>query len=130
MLFRSDTSVHHDRILDEDRIRAVVGRRHLDHSPATLRHRVDVVLPLPQRQGAVEEGRHIAQSHKRVEHAKGGAGVEFCPLRNFRYRQGLIIEMSNSDGSDFLSRKITLRGTRRLALAVYRPGSFVTGTGL
>lgn len=45
-------------------------------------------------------------------------------------RQGLIIEMSNSDGSDFLSRKITLRGTRRLALAVYRPGSFVTGTGL
>lgn len=45
-------------------------------------------------------------------------------------RQGLIIEMSNSDGSDFLSRIVTLRGTRRLALCVYRPGSFATGTGV
>ena len=45
-------------------------------------------------------------------------------------RQGLIIEMTNSDGTDFLNRRVTLRGTRRLALAVYRPGSFVTGTGL
>ncbi len=45
-------------------------------------------------------------------------------------RQGLIIDMSNSDGSDFLSRIVTLRGTRRLALAVYRPGSFAQGTGL
>jgi HK97 family phage major capsid protein len=45
-------------------------------------------------------------------------------------RQGLIIEMTNSDGSDFLSRLVTLRGTRRLALAVYRPASFAQGTGL
>lgn len=45
-------------------------------------------------------------------------------------RQGLIIEMSNSDGTDFLSRVVTLRGTRRLALAVYRPGSFAQATGL
>lgn len=45
-------------------------------------------------------------------------------------RQGLIIEMTNSDGSDFLSRLVTLRGTRRLALCVYRPASFAQGTGL
>jgi HK97 family phage major capsid protein len=44
-------------------------------------------------------------------------------------RQGLIIEMTNSDASDFLSRKITIRGTRRLALAVIRPANFATGTG-
>jgi HK97 family phage major capsid protein len=45
-------------------------------------------------------------------------------------RQGMTIEMSNSDGTDFLKRQITVRGTRRLALAVYRPGSFAQGTGL
>lgn len=45
-------------------------------------------------------------------------------------RQGLTIEMTNSDGTDFQKRQVTLRGTRRLALAVYRPGSFATGTGL
>lgn len=44
-------------------------------------------------------------------------------------RQGLIIEMTNSDGTDFLSRKITIRGTRRLALAVIRPANFAQGTG-
>lgn len=45
-------------------------------------------------------------------------------------RQGLILEMTNSDASDFLSRIVTLRGTRRLALAVWRPGSFAQGTGV
>lgn len=45
-------------------------------------------------------------------------------------RQGLIIEMTNSDGTDFLSRKITIRGTRRLALAVIRPANFAQGTGV
>ena len=44
-------------------------------------------------------------------------------------RQGMMIEMTNSNGTDFINRKITIRGTRRLALAVYRPASFVTGTG-
>ncbi len=45
-------------------------------------------------------------------------------------RQGMTIEMSNSDGDNFKKRIITLRGARRLALAIYRPTAFVQGTGI
>ncbi len=44
-------------------------------------------------------------------------------------RQGLTIEMTNANGTNFVNRIVTVRGTRRLALAVYRPGCFATGTG-
>lgn len=44
-------------------------------------------------------------------------------------RQGLTIEMTNSNGTNFINRIVTVRGARRLALAVYRPASFATGTG-
>ncbi len=39
-------------------------------------------------------------------------------------RQGLTVEMSNSNGTDFEQGLISVRATSRLALAVYRPGAF------
>jgi len=39
-------------------------------------------------------------------------------------RQGVTVEMTNSNEADFKSRLITVRATSRSALAVYRPGAF------
>ncbi len=44
-------------------------------------------------------------------------------------RQGVVIEMTNCHGDNFIKRIVTIRATRRLAFAVYRPASFATGTG-
>ena len=40
-------------------------------------------------------------------------------------RQGMLIEMTNSDGTNFQNRIVTIRAARRLALAVWRPANFV-----
>ena len=45
-------------------------------------------------------------------------------------RQGMEIESTNSDGTDFQTRLYTLRATIRLALAVYRPAGFCQVTGI
>jgi len=45
-------------------------------------------------------------------------------------RQGLTVEMTNSDASDFMNNRIAIRAYERLALAVYRPLSFATLTGV
>jgi len=45
-------------------------------------------------------------------------------------RQGMVIEMTNSDGTNFQKRIITLRAARRLALALMRPGNICQGTGV
>lgn len=39
-------------------------------------------------------------------------------------RAGVVVETSNSDGTDFQNDIVTVRGERRLGLAVYRPLSF------
>jgi HK97 family phage major capsid protein len=39
-------------------------------------------------------------------------------------RQGITVEMSNSNGTDFEQNLITVRAESRLALAVYRPSAF------
>jgi HK97 family phage major capsid protein len=45
-------------------------------------------------------------------------------------RQGLTIESTNSDASDFANGRIAIRVTERLALATYRPTAFCSVTGL
>lgn len=39
-------------------------------------------------------------------------------------RQGITVEMTNSDGTDFVNDIVTVRAERRLGLALYRPLSF------
>jgi HK97 family phage major capsid protein len=39
-------------------------------------------------------------------------------------RQGITVEMTNSNGTDFEQNLVTVRAESRLALAVYRPGAF------
>lgn len=39
-------------------------------------------------------------------------------------RQGLTVEMTNSNGTDFEQNLVSVRAESRLALAVYRPGAF------
>ena len=46
------------------------------------------------------------------------------------YREGLRIEMTNSDQDDFVRNRITLRGEIREALAVYYPAGFCSLTSL
>jgi ATP-dependent Clp endopeptidase proteolytic subunit ClpP len=45
-------------------------------------------------------------------------------------RQGMLIELTNSDGTNFQNRITTIRAARRLALTVDRPASFVQATGV
>jgi ATP-dependent protease ClpP protease subunit len=45
-------------------------------------------------------------------------------------REGLTIDMTNSDQDDFVKNLLTIRAEERLALAVYRPLAFAQITGL
>lgn len=45
-------------------------------------------------------------------------------------RQGLTVDMTNSDQDDFVKNLLTIRCEERLALAVYRPLAFCTVTGI
>ncbi len=45
-------------------------------------------------------------------------------------RQGLNIQMTNSDGDDFVYNLITIRVEERIALVVYQPLGFCTVTGI
>ncbi len=47
----SEPAVHHDRVLDEHSVGAVVGWRHFDDGPAVTAHGIDVAVPL--------RGRHL-----------------------------------------------------------------------
>ncbi|MDF3280917.1 phage major capsid protein [Gordonia sp. N1V] len=55
-------------------------------------------------------------------------------VANIFRRQGLSVEMTNSNGTDFEHGEVTVRAEERLALAVYRPAAFeliqlVNGSG-
>lgn len=45
-------------------------------------------------------------------------------------RQGLLVEMTNSDASDFANGRVAVRAYLRHGLSVYRPLAFCTVTGL
>jgi HK97 family phage major capsid protein len=45
-------------------------------------------------------------------------------------RQGLMVEMTNSNEDDFVFNRITIRAEERIALAVWRPLAFCTVTGI
>lgn len=40
-------------------------------------------------------------------------------------RQGVLVELTNSDGTNFTKRLVTIRAARRAGLAVWRPANFV-----
>jgi HK97 family phage major capsid protein len=46
------------------------------------------------------------------------------------YRNGLMIETTNSDGDDFKYNRIAIRAELRAALVVWRPTAFCTVTGI
>jgi HK97 family phage major capsid protein len=63
--------------------------------------------------------------------AQGSALVGAFRLgAQFFQRQGLTIEMTNTDQDDFVNRRTTIRAAERLALAVYLPGSFCLVAGI
>ncbi len=43
-------------------------------------------------------------------------------------RQQAVVEVSTENDKDFISNLVTIRAEERLALAVFRPESFVHGT--
>lgn len=54
----------------------------------------------------------------------------FRQAAQYFQRQGLTLELTNSNGTNFINRIVTLRGAERLALAVYLPNAFCKVTGL
>jgi HK97 family phage major capsid protein len=45
-------------------------------------------------------------------------------------RQGISVDMTNSNEDDFRKNLVAIRAEERLALAVYRPLAFCTVTGI
>jgi HK97 family phage major capsid protein len=57
-----------------------------------------------------------------------GAGIS--PAIEFRNRMDLEVAISTEEGNNFTKNMVTIRFEARGLLAVYRPGSFITGTFL
>ena len=53
-----------------------------------------------------------------------GAFRQSCTVHN---RQGMMVDMSNSDDDNFTKNLITIRAERRLALTVERPAAILGG---
>ncbi len=68
-------AVHEDRVLDEDTVGVVIGWRSLDDLPAVVGQRVDVGLPLTQRQVDVD-GAALDVGHQAVGQTWGRATDE------------------------------------------------------
>ena len=71
-----DVAVHDDLVLDEDAVGAVVDRRRLDDRPAAPAEHVDVLLPLPQGQLAVDGAGALDVRHDPVRETGRGSADE------------------------------------------------------
>lgn len=54
----------------------------------------------------------------------------FAECAQWFQRQGLVIEMTNSNGTNFINRIVTIRAAERIALTVDQPNGFCQVTGL
>ena len=68
--------MHDDLVLDEDAVGAVVGRWRLDDRPAAPAEHVDVLLPLPQGQVAVDRPGALDVRHDPVRESGRGTADE------------------------------------------------------
>jgi hypothetical protein len=62
--------VHDDLVLDEDAVRTVVGRGCLDDRPAPPAQHVDILLPLPQGERAVDRPGPLDVRHDPVRESR------------------------------------------------------------
>lgn len=84
-------------------------------------------VPVPQASQEMLWGLPVIQTNSVAQ----GTIVVLAKMDGVIYRRiGLLIETTNSDASDFQYNRIALRATTRLALACYRPASFVTLTNV
>ena len=93
-----DVLEHHDRVLDEHRVGAVVGGLDLDGLPAVLLQRRDVALPL--RTGALQIDRHLLDViDDAVIEQRTGLAHERNLRHEFSYSQDLAFFTIQGTGS-------------------------------